>query len=112
MGGIDDWEGDPAVRTMRRIFARMEEGQKALLSSMGIDPHDARLRGWRDKALSQYERCWRIAAAKRLKLSEERTAAVYLHCLAARMNSDGIHVDPSLLPDDREIESLVKEAAE
>lgn len=109
---VDDWERDPAVRTMRRIFGRMEEGQEALLSSLGIDPHDPRLRGWREKALSQFERCWRIAAAKGLKLSEQRTATVYLHCLAARMNTDGIHVDPSLLPGDHEIETLVKEASE
>lgn len=107
----DEWEKDPSVRTMRRIFARMEEGQKALLMSVGIDPHDPRLRGWREKALSHWERCWRVAAGKGLKLSEERTAAVYLHCLAAQISLDGIRVDSHLLQGGEEIESLVKEAA-
>jgi hypothetical protein len=111
MSRIDEWERDPSVKRMRRVFARMEERQNELLSAVGIDPHDPRLRGWREKALPHFERCWRIGAGRGLKLSEERTAAVYLHCLAAQMTPDGVRVDPDVLPGDPEIESLVKEAA-
>jgi hypothetical protein len=111
MAGVDDWEADPAVRKMRRIFSRMEEGQRDLLSSVGVDPHDPRLRAWREKALSQFERCWRIAAGKGMKMSEERTAFVYLHCLAMQMSLDGIQVGPGVLEGDTEIETLVKVAS-
>lgn len=108
----DEWEMDPAVRTMRRIFVQMEDVQKSFLSAVKIDPHDPRLRGWREKALSRFERCWRIASGKGIKLTEQRMAAVYLHCLAAEMKSDGVRLDSIVLHSDKEIEALVKEAAE
>jgi hypothetical protein len=107
----DKWERDPGVRTMRRIFGRMEEAQRGFLSSLGIDSHEPRLRGWREKALSRFERCWRIAASRGMKITEERMAAVYIHCLAAQMNLDGMPTEPAL-PKDPEIEMLVKEAGE
>jgi len=111
MSAKDEWERDPAVRTMRRIFAHMEESQKRLLSTLGIDSHDPRLRGWREKALSRFERCWRIASSKGMKLSEQRMGTVYLHCLSEEMKQDGIRPDAIALQCDREIETLVKEAA-
>ena len=108
----DEWEKDPAVQTMRRIFVQMEEVQKSFLSALGIDHHDPRLRGWREKALSRFERSWRIASGKNLKLSEQRMAVVYLHCLAAQMRLDGVSLDKIVLQSDKEIEALVKESGE
>lgn len=111
MSGTDQWETDPEVMTMRRIFGHMEKAQQSLLASLGIETHDPRLRGWRERALPRFERCWRIAARRRLKVSEERAALLYLHCLAAEMNQDGITTGPDVLQPDGEIEALVKEAA-
>jgi hypothetical protein len=108
----DEWEMDPAVRTMRRIFVHMEDAQKSFLSALKIDPHDPRLRGWREKALSRFERCWRIASGKGVKLSEQRMAVVYLHCLAAQMSLGGVNLDSIVLQSDNEIELLVKESGE
>ncbi|RJR33791.1 MAG: hypothetical protein C4576_27830 [Desulfobacteraceae bacterium] len=107
----DEWEKDPAVRTMRRIFAHMEEAQKRLLSALEIDFHDPRIRIWREKALSRFERCWRIASVRGIKLSEQRMATVYLRCLSEEMKLDGIQPDAAALQSDEEVEMLVKEAA-
>jgi hypothetical protein len=108
----DDWGSNPAVQTMRRVFGHMEEAQRSFLTSVGIDPHDLRLRGWREKALPRFERCWRVAARKGLKMTEQRAALVYIHCLAAEMNQDGVPTESDLLSPDGEIQALVREASE
>jgi hypothetical protein len=109
MKKTEQWDGDPAVRTMRRIFGHMEKAQQALFTSLEIDAHDPRLRGWREAALPRFERCWRVAARQGTKMTEQRAALVYLHCLAAEMNRDGVRTD-SVLKIDDEIEALLKGA--
>ena len=112
MKGTDDWGSSPAVRTMRRIFGHMEEAQRLFLTSLGIDPHDPRLRRWRERGLPRFERCWRVAARKGLKMTEQRAAVVYIHCLAAEMILDGVPAQSGVLSPDEEIQALVQEASE
>ena len=108
MKRTEQWDADPAVRTMRRIFGHMEEAQKSLLNGLEIDLHDPRLRSWRERALPRFERCWRVASQRGMKMTEQRAALVYLHCLSAEMNRDGVQTE-SVLKRDEEIEALLKE---
>ena len=104
---VDDWGRNPEVRKMRRIFQEMESEQERFLRSMGISPFDARLRIWREKARVLFDRLWSKAASHG-NMDEDRMGRLYVHCLARIMNDDGIPVLESLLPEDKEIEALLK----
>ena len=108
MAHVDDWGRNPEVRKMRRIFQEMESGQERLLESVGISPFDTRLRTWRDKARVLFERLWPVAAATHGNMNEGRMGLLYVHCLGRVMSDDGISVSETLLPEDREIEGLLK----
>ena len=107
MALMDDWGRNPEVRRMRRIFQEMESGQAGLIHAMKISPFDARLRIWRDKARLLFERLWPKAATYG-NMDENRIGSLYVHCLGRIMNDDGIPVLEALLPEDREIRSLLK----
>ena len=104
----DSWGKDPSVRIMRGVFSRMEEAQGALLQGMCIEPLDTRLRNWRENALQCFERAWIHAADRGIHLSEEKAAAIYVHCLARTMVSEGISVPLEVLPKDEDIVMLLK----
>ena len=105
----DSWGKDPSVRIMRGVFSRMEEAQGELLKHMCIEPLDARLKNWRENALKCFERTWIHGANRGIHLSEEKAAAIYVHCLARAMVSEGISVPREVLPKDEDIEMLLKE---
>lgn len=105
----DSWGKDPSVRIMRGVFRRMEEAQGELLQRACIEPLDTRLRSWRENALQCFEQAWIHAANRGIHLSEEKAAAVYVHCLVRAMVSEGISVPLEVLPKDEDIEMLLKE---
>ena len=105
---MDDWGRNPEVRRMRRVFREMESGQESFLNATGISPFDARLRLWRDKARLLFERLWPRAASHGIMDEEGRIGRLYFHCLGRTMRDDGFPVPEGLLPEDREIERLLK----
>ena len=105
----DNWGKNPSVQIMRGVFRRMEQAQGELLQRVCIEPLDARLRKWREDALQSFERAWIHAANRGTRLGEEKAAAIYIHCLARTMVSDGISVPLTVLPKDDDIEILLKE---
>jgi hypothetical protein len=105
----DSWGKDPSVRIMRGVFRHMEEAQAELLQRMCIEPLDTRLRNWRENALQRFERAWIHAASRGIHLDEEKAAAIYVHCLAGGMVSEGISVPLEVLPKDDDIVMLLKE---
>ncbi len=88
----DEWGHDPSVQTMRRIFARMEEGQKDLFEGLKLSPLDGRLRRLRDSARHLFDRAWPHAQRRGLTRSEEDAATLYVHCLVSVLNQEGIKV--------------------
>ncbi len=108
MVDTDNWARDPSVQIMRRVFNRMEKVQGELLGRLCVDPFDARLREWRNNALQCFERAWVHAANRGIHLGEEKAAATYVHCLARTMVSEGISVPLEALPNDEDIQMLLK----
>jgi hypothetical protein len=105
----DGWGKDPSVGVMRGVFSRMEGAQGELLQRVCIEPLDTRLRKWRENALQCFERAWIHAANRGIHLGEEKAAAIYVQCLARIMVSEGISVPLEVLPNDNDIEMLLKE---
>ncbi|MEW6665461.1 MAG: hypothetical protein AB1512_09590 [Thermodesulfobacteriota bacterium] len=110
MKPTDDWSGDPGVRAMRRVFARMERTQKGFLESLGISPHDMRLRSWREKTLRSFERSWAEMTRRRVAMGEERAGMLYVNLLARVMASEGVSIESGHLKKDHELEELLREA--
>jgi len=107
MAMADDWGRNPEVRKMRRIFQEMESGQAGLIRAVNISEFDLRLRGWRDKARLLFERLWPKAAAFGSP-DDKRLGRLYVYCLARILYDDGIPVPETCLPEDKEIQRLVK----
>ena len=108
MVDTDTWARDPSVQIMRRGFARMEEAQGELLARLCVDPFDTRLSKWRKNALQCFERAWVHGANKGIHLGEYKAAAMYVHCLARTMVSEGISVPLEALPNDEDIQMLLE----
>jgi hypothetical protein len=109
MVDADKWGRDPSVQMMRGVFNRMEEVQGELLQRLRIAPFDTRLRKWRKHALQCFERAWIHAANRGIRLGEEKAAAIYVHCLAQTMVSEGISVPLEAIPNDEDIRMLLEE---
>ena len=105
----DDWDHDPAVQRMRQVFRQMENTQDDLLKHLGISPHTAGLRSWREKALELFERSWRESTNRGLSQTVDNAATIYRHCLAMAMAMDGIEITPVALCDDEDINRLIRE---
>jgi hypothetical protein len=93
----DQWGRDPQVRTMRRIFARIEVLQSALLEKIGISPFDDRLGHWRQAALRAFEQEWAEVAGRGRPLAEEDIARVYVDCLIRILKKGGIGLSDEAL---------------
>lgn len=109
MKQTDDWGRDPGVRAMRRVFAQIERSQEAFLQSLGIAPHDTRLRLWREKTLGMFEGSWAELTRRGVNMDEERAGTLYVHLLARVMASEGVSVGPGLLKEDGDMEKLLRE---
>jgi hypothetical protein len=105
----DEWGKDPSVQIMRRVFKEMEKAQHELLERLNIPPYDLRIRRWRDQALSLFERAWGIANRIGVPIDEQTASAVYVHCLAKIMGSEGIEVPAGTLPEAKSVESILRE---
>ena len=105
----DDWGRDPAVIMMRQVFKAMEAAQSAFLKHTGISPLDPRLGTWRQPARSLFEKTWLEARRRGIDVTAETAAVIFVHCLANRIMRDGYEVSDDALPDDPEIEKVVRE---
>ena len=108
MTGSDEWEIDPAIQRMRKVFRQMELAQGELVKEAGIAMWDPRLRRWREISLAAFERAWANATRRGVNLREDQAGVVYAHCLARTMMRDGIEAGDSRQCDET-IKRLVEE---
>jgi hypothetical protein len=94
----DEWGRDPAVRSLRRIFAVVEREQQRLLDRLAIDRLDARLGQWRRMTLHLFEQQWAISAQQGLRLEEKDVGDLYLRCMAKVLGTRGIAVPVDAMP--------------
>ncbi len=111
MNNSNDWGSDPSVRAMRRLFGRMESGQKELLQRLEISPHDGRLRACREDARDLFERVLSRSAAGRGQ-NEGDAAALYTHCLIRALKQNGVPMPTMAVTEDNTFEKLFREAME
>lgn len=105
----DEWGGDPSVRFMRRVFKSMEETQKRLLADLKISHSDPRLRHWRETSRDLFEHVWPIAIRRGVASSDKEAGALYAHCIARTLRSDGIEIPHDAVPLDETFPRLVQE---
>jgi hypothetical protein len=111
MTARDDWGRDPSVRAMRRLFVRMESGQKELLQRLEISPHDRRLRPCREDARDLFEQVISRSGAGRGQ-DEGDTAALYIHCLIRALKQHGLPFPVEAVREDDPLEGLIEEPVE
>ena len=105
----DEFGHDPAVRSMRRVFAQMEEHQRKMLRVAALPSIDRRLRVWREQALHLFEQAWARAGRQGLARTEEEAALLYAFCLARILERGRISLPPDGLPHNEALEEIVKE---
>ena len=106
----DEWEKDPRVVSMRRVFAAIEMRQAALLDRLNIHWMDRGLKVMRRTALHLFERIWAGAVDRGIRLGEEDAADLYVHCLASILHTRGISTPAESLPPNDVIKRLMEEA--
>ncbi len=105
----DEFGRDPAVRSMRRVFAQMEELQQKILRASMLLPLDRRLREWREQALRLFEHAWATAGRRGLTQTEEEAALLYAHCLVRILERGKIEVPPAALLRREAFEQIIQE---
>ncbi len=105
----DEWEKDPGVLFMRRVFAAIETRQVELLRRSNIHWMDEGLRSARSTALRLFERIWARAVNQGIRLGEEDAADLYVHCLAKVLHTRGILVPAGSLPGNDLIKRLIED---
>jgi len=105
----DDFGCDPAVASMRRVFARMETLQQDMLKAAALPSLDRRLRVWREQALQLFEQAWARAGRRGLTRTEEEAAILYSHCLAHILERGRIPVPPAALARNEAFERVIQE---
>jgi hypothetical protein len=106
---MDEWAQDPSVKIMRKVFKAMETAQHDLLKRLAISPYDPRIRRWREKSLALFEQAWGKANRNGISMDEAMASAVYCHCLAKVIDSEGNEVPEGIVPKGKEIAWLFKE---
>jgi transcription initiation factor TFIIIB Brf1 subunit/transcription initiation factor TFIIB len=109
MHDSDEWGKDPSVRIMRTVFKEMEKAQQALLSRLDISSYDLRIRKWRETSLALFEQAWGVANRTGISMDATMASAVYVHCLAKTIGSEGNEIPEGIVPEGKEIERLLKE---
>jgi hypothetical protein len=109
MTDMDESGKDPSVQIMRKVFKEMEKAQHELLKRLDIIPYDLRIKRWRGQALALFERTWDVANRMGVTMNEHMASAIYVHCLAKIMGSDGINIPAGLLPEAETVERIFKE---
>jgi hypothetical protein len=108
-GDMNDWGKDPAVQGMRRVFKGMETSLGEILERLAISPYDPRIRGWLEKALVKFEQSWGVGHQMGISMNEKKAPAVYAHCLARVMGSEGVEIPKGMLSAERQTQKLVDE---
>lgn len=98
MNTNDDWARDPGVRRLREVFAAVEQTAEALLAAWSIDPFDARLRRWRERALQVFQQAWGLATQSGRAVGPDEAAWLYARSLQAVLAKEGQAADQD--PDD------------
>ena len=111
MTDVDEWGKDPSVQFMRRVFKGMEKAQHELLKGLDIIPFDLRIRRWRGQALTLFERTWDVANRMGVTMNEHTAYAIYVHCFAEIMGSEGINIRAGILPEAENVLKIVKEVS-
>lgn len=106
---MDEWGRDPSVRAMRGIFKTMENSVDDLLKQLNISPLDHRVRGWLEQALANFERVWAEAHRQGVRMDEKMAAAVYGHCLAKVIGSEGVKIPEKALAIEKDLGKLISE---
>ena len=109
MTDIDEWGKDPSIQIMRKVFEGMEKAQHELLKDLDIIPYDLRIRRWRGQALALFERTWDAANRMGVTMDEHTASAIYVHCLAKIIDSEGINIPAGILPEAENVERIFKE---
>ena len=105
----DEWDHDPSIQMLRRIFSQMEKAQQGLLRDLNISLFDQRLRCSRENARNLFERIWPSAIRKGVAISEEDAVSLYIHCLAHALSLNGIKVPGKALQKDERIAKFFRE---
>lgn len=105
----DEWEHDPSVQSMRRVFSYMEEAQQKLLRDLHISFFDRKLHRVREQALESFERAWPLAIKKGIITTEKDAAPIYLHCLIQALKMARFEVPNELLVKDEKVIQLLPE---
>jgi hypothetical protein len=109
MTDTDEWGGDPSVQIMRKVFKAMEAAQHEFLKQLAIAPYDSRIRGWREKTLALFERCWGVANRMGIAMDADTAPVVYCLLLARIMGAEGIEVPEGLVPAGKDAARLIQE---
>lgn len=104
-----EWEKDPGVLFMRRVFSAIEARQAEFLDRVNILRTDRGLRSARTMALRLFEQTWAGAANRGVRLGEEDAADLYVHCLAKVLHTRGIVVPVGSLHAGDVIKRLIEE---
>ena len=109
MMDMDEWGRDPSVRAMRKVFKGMEESLEEILGQLKIAPYDPRIRGWLEMALAKFETSWSVANQMGISMNAKIAPAIYVHCLARVMGSEGIEIPEGILPEEQDTARLIHE---
>ena len=88
----DEWENDPSIQFMRRVFKQMEAAQKRIFEHLKISPFDPRLKYLRKYARRRFEDDWRQAVTSGINLDEDTAAEIYMKHLVLILREEGINV--------------------
>jgi hypothetical protein len=109
MSPQDEWGSDPSVRSMRRVFSKMEAIQEDLLQRSNLSRLDGSLRSLREEARNLFERAWDRASRASSRMEEEELARLYGHCFLRVMRTKGIEVRNGAFEEDQKLMKWVDE---
>jgi hypothetical protein len=105
----DEFGRDPAVSSMRRVFASMETVQQKLFQAAALPPLDRRLRVWREQALQLFEQAWARAGRQGLAKTEDEIATLYAHCLVRVLERGRVSVPAGVVARNEAFEQIIQE---
>ena len=105
----DEWDHDPSVQMMRKVFSQMEKAQEELLRDLNISFFDRRLRAGRGHARDLFERLWPVATRQGIVVGEKDAALLYVHCLAHALSQRGVQSQNKGLGENNKIARFLKE---
>jgi len=107
----DEWGRDPSVQTMRKVFSSIERAQHLFFLQLQVSFFDERIRRWRERALTIFEKMWDYAAQKGIPMDQESASDIYIFALARVINSDNVNVSDDKFPQDTKIKKIFMETS-